>query len=1009
MNESKTQLKRNRGTPIAFISSTSEDLKAYRDAARDGAIGARFHPEMMEYFEASGRNPPLQECLARVWEADVLVVIVAYRYGWVPPNQPDGQSKNITWLECEHAAKQGKEVLAFLVDKDVDWPDKLKEEYRLAAAVREGQYSPNLAEEVARNVANLREFRSWLETRGIRVTFTSTEDLRGRVESALREWRTRHAAFSETSAIGSVCLHDPQKYLEYLRKQTSHIDIRGLKVGRGEAMRFHLKELYIRLTATLIDERPHPKSSDRSRSPEDTGPSQIDLRDALNHRRLAIVGDPGSGKTTFLRYLAFLMCTTQLDKNTELLQQQWVSGKRFPILIRLVDLWHHMQVASARSTGPIGMDEPLWLSHYLGIRCEDADMSLDEEFFRTQLQLESTSLLLDGLDEAPSVHAREQLARLIENASCLYEKCHFVITSRPVAFGQVAFPGFVQARISDLESDAVDSFVSRWCQLLFSDSSIEAKNYHMALLAALRNSAPIRRLARNPVMLTALAVIHWHEKHLPEQRADLYQSIIDWLAKSRKSRPGRSSPERSLGLLQSLALAMQNQPSGRCAQVTRYWAAKAISPCWRELPEVERVEMAEAFLREEEDDSGIVVSRGDDIRFWHLTFQEYLAARALAARDEQRQALCEQGTFFRWDWREVAMLLAGVLYQQGIERMDQMVSVMLNQLRENSSLAERARCVGLLGAMVSDLSPFRYCPGDERYKHTLDSVLGIFDANRSASVPFDIALEAAEALGQAGDPRLGKENHNWIAIEAGEFWMGSQREDPSKANYDPDSLANESHVHPVYLDAYQIGRYPVTVAEYRRFLEDEGYETKCWWESGGFGEQQTPGHWDEQLLHPNRPVVEVTWYEAAAYGAWAGARLPTSAEWERSARGTEGRKYPWGDGKPNSLTGNYDARVSHATPVGLYPMGGTPEGILDLGGNVWEWVSDWHREYYLISPAINPKGPERGLVRVLRGGGWNTESRHVRAAEVLGNRPDLRRPTDGFRCAKGVLRDTSSS
>ena len=147
-------------------------------------------------------------------------------------------------------------------------------------------------------------------------------------------------------------------------------------------------------------------------------------------------------------------------------------------------------------------------------------------------------------------------------------------------------------------------------------------------------------------MLTALAVVHWNERRLPEQRADLYDSIVHWLARSREQRPGRPSAERCLALLQELALYMQNHPEGRQVQLPSRWAAEALAAEFgeragegRAAPSrraVTRSSAPSGFLDEEEIDSGIVVGRGNEVSFWHLTFQEYLAARAIAGRARAR-------------------------------------------------------------------------------------------------------------------------------------------------------------------------------------------------------------------------------------------------------------------------------------------------------------------------------------------------------------------------------------
>ena len=250
---------------------------------------------------------------------------------------------------------------------------------------------------------------------------------------------------------------------------------------------------------------------------------------------------------------------------------------------------------------------------------------------------------------------------------------------------------------------------------------------------------------------------------------------------------------------------------------------------------------------------------------------------------------------------------------------------------------------------------------------------------------------------------------NWIKLPAGKFLMGAQKSDPKAPNYDSEAYADESPGHPVFLSGYLIGRYPVTVNEYLSFVGDGGYDEESYWKEGGFGQWKEPVDWREQVDHLTRPVTGVSWYEASAYAAWkaarrgaAGCRLPTEAEWEKAARGINGRKYPWGDEPPNARLANFawgaKPSVGHPTPVGLYPLGETPEGVSDLAGNVWEWCSDlFDGEYYGKSPKKDPKGPALGGACVLRGGSWGSQSGYLRSAYRRVGLPERRCVNFGFR------------
>lgn len=232
--------------------------------------------------------------------------------------------------------------------------------------------------------------------------------------------------------------------------------------------------------------------------------------------------------------------------------------------------------------------------------------------------------------------------------------------------------------------------------------------------------------------------------------------------------------------------------------------------------------------------------------------------------------------------------------------------------------------------------------------------------------------------------------HEMVLVPAGDFAMGSSNDA---------SDASEGPVHTVCLDAYYVGRHEVSNAQYQAYVQATGRAPS----------EAAP---DERLNGPEQPVVGVTWYDARDYCAWAGLRLPTEAEWEKAARGTDGREYPWGNTAPDGTRANYEDAYTEVTgsagdgyeftaPVGNYPAGASPFGALDMAGNVWEWTADWFdSEYYTVSPGRNPKGPSDSSGRVLRGGSWHYDAGFLRASSRFATYPGKAYYTVGFRCAK---------
>ena len=254
-----------------------------------------------------------------------------------------------------------------------------------------------------------------------------------------------------------------------------------------------------------------------------------------------------------------------------------------------------------------------------------------------------------------------------------------------------------------------------------------------------------------------------------------------------------------------------------------------------------------------------------------------------------------------------------------------------------------------------------------------------------------------------------------VYVSAGSFEMGSQ-----------DGESNEAPVHTVSLDGFWLDHTEVSVAQFRTFVEATGHRTSsedggrpsAWLDNDGVWQVGAGADWEHPAgsasqTQDNDPVVQVSWTDAAAYCAWAGARLPTEAEWEYAARGPDANVYPWGDDFDGTRLNYCDAGCplpdpeeasddGHrlVAPVGSYPGGESWCGALDLAGNVWEWVADRIDDgYYASSAAHDPQGPDMGDWRATRGGSWSDGPGSVRSARRGRDFPDVRNNILGFRCA----------
>ena len=248
-----------------------------------------------------------------------------------------------------------------------------------------------------------------------------------------------------------------------------------------------------------------------------------------------------------------------------------------------------------------------------------------------------------------------------------------------------------------------------------------------------------------------------------------------------------------------------------------------------------------------------------------------------------------------------------------------------------------------------------------------------------------------------------------VRIPAGTFLMGSDRK------VDRNAYPAEFPQRKVYLDAYEIDKYEVTTVQFLKFVLASNRDPLIDWQYDG-------GNFQETMA--NHPVMHVSWFDADAYCKWAGKRLPTSAEWEKAARGEDGRIFPWGN-EPAGLSRANFGRTGLSGPVRdrperllLYPPiisvdkyenGASPYGVFQMAGNVAEWTADWYDpNYYKKAPDRNPKGPEKGTQRAFRGGGWIDSTPTVRPAQRNGTEPNTKMNWLGFRCARDVKEPADS-
>jgi formylglycine-generating enzyme required for sulfatase activity len=820
----------------------------------------------------------------------------------------------------------------------------------------------------------------------------------------------------------------------------------------------------LRFDAPAIERELAPEEAvDQARSDrlaEGQQPLRLDQVLALAGH-LALIGDAGCGKTTVLHVIASALAAEDPRAAVPDLAPVLPHPRPIPVLLplRLFE----------RACGDDGHPGAYRRCAADLLRFVDdwfvdwSDTSLPERFLADHLRAGRAWFLLDALDEVPDPTRRETVRNVIQDLAGSLPGTRLIVTARVAAYrGARLDDRFQVVIIRDLDEEQRTRMVGA----IYSGLALAGADRRAADLAGrFQRSEALQDLARTPVMVWTAAVIHALRGELPEGRAALYDAYVDILLKQSFKRTrydtkavdeladggGWPLPDRRHYLTYAafqVHRLLEGHPERRGARSVvlgeEELADRVLAGYFQQnlaLPGPLARQRAREFLTLMAERSGLLYESAQGYTLGdHLTMQEFLAGCYLGEHYpwEDREgyaAFLRDKVGLSW-WQEVFMLAAGYLAEKPGFAARQFLAQIADQgegpAAQLAALALAAR--GLLQLRARLRRPTWYDDLARRLANRLyERLYARPDAGPGQEAPpAAIRQEAALALGllygypgdEGGlaDPRFdgGSGLPAFVPIEAGWFWMG-----------DDQGPEDERPCHRVYLDAYELARYPTTNAMFARFLDAGGYGDPRWWAEAiaedewraatGFRRGNEPCYWDDaRFNNPSQPVVGVSWYEAVAYCAWLSAtlddgytyRLPTEAEWERAARGrpaaqegpaSRGKRYPWGEAWRQDHCNSKEAGLGAPSPVGLFPRGAADGGLEDMAGNVHEWCHDWYGEDYYASSggARNPQGPQKGARRVLRGGSWwNEGAKFCRCGYRCRNSPGSWFNDWGFRCAR---------